>query len=206
MNRQKCSASFLLLDDLEHCLGGRSLFKRLAQVGFLQQLGDSGHSMQVLLKFFLRNQKKHDETDGLAVQGIKRDPVFRPSQCDDQLRNQIRRSVRNADAEPDAGAHGLLAFPHRAADGVKVFRLDCAGLRQPSEKFVNRLPTIYRPQTAATNARLQPCNARSSRTDGKKRSRVRFRLSLAAPLRRTASLMPLRRPPAAFRRQRQTET
>jgi len=38
-----------------------------------------------------------------------------------------------------------------------------------------------------------------------KRNRVRFRLSLASPLRRAASLIPFRRPSAAFRRQRQTE-
>jgi hypothetical protein len=49
-------------------------------------------------------------------------------------------------------------------------------------------------------------NARSSRTGQReKRNRVRFRLALAAPLRRTASLMPFRRPPAASRRQCQTE-
>jgi hypothetical protein len=46
---------------------------------------------------------------------------------------------------------------------------------------------------------------RARRERNGKRSRVRFRLSLAAPLRRTASLMPFRRPPVAFRRQRQTE-
>ena len=58
---------------------------------------------------------------------------------------------------------------------------------------------------SATNARSQPCNARSSRTTGRKRNRVRFGLALAASLRRTASLIPFRRPPAAFRRQCQTE-
>lgn len=58
---------------------------------------------------------------------------------------------------------------------------------------------------SATNAHSQPCNARSSRTVKEKRSRARFRLSLAAPLRRTASLMPFRRPPTASRCQRQTE-
>lgn len=45
----------------------------------------------------------------------------------------------------------------------------------------------------------------NSKADEGKRSRARFRLSLAASLRRTASLTPFRRPPAAFRPQRWTE-
>jgi len=39
----------------------------------------------------------------------------------------------------------------------------------------------------------------------KKRSRVRFRLALASPLRRAVSLISFHRPPAASRRQRQTK-
>jgi len=42
----------------------------------------------------------------------------------------------------------------------------------------------------------QSCNARSSRTDHGKRSRVCFRLALGVALRHAASLMPFRRPPA----------
>jgi hypothetical protein len=70
-----------------------------------------------------------------------------------------------------------------------------------------QIPPLYKAEKipAATNARSAPTPRALVADDGKKRNRVRFRLSLAAPLRRTASLMPFRRPPAAFRRQRQTE-
>ena len=59
---------------------------------------------------------------------------------------------------------------------------------------------------SATNARSQPCNARSSRTDKEKRSRALLPsvIGSAAPGARLRSSQ-LRRLPAAFRRQRQTE-
>jgi hypothetical protein len=93
----------------------------------------------------------------------------------------------------------------------KIFSANSAGvarrgdqratIKQPANpKMQKHLGQGPRPTRVAHS-----CNARSSRTTLEKRSRVRFRLSLAASLRRAASLTPFRRPPAAFRRQRQTE-
>src|SRR6266516_7316745 len=48
----------------------------------------------------------------------------------------------NPDAEPDAGAHGGLAFFDDGGDLIAVVRLDLAGLHQVANQFVNGLPAV----------------------------------------------------------------
>src|SRR6266550_7297131 len=48
----------------------------------------------------------------------------------------------NPDAEPDAGAHGRLAFFDDGGDLIAVVRLDLAGLHQVANQFVNGLPAV----------------------------------------------------------------
>src|SRR6266487_3864791 len=48
----------------------------------------------------------------------------------------------NPDAEPDAGAHGGLAFFDDGGDLFAVVRLDFAGLNQVAYQFVNGLPAV----------------------------------------------------------------
>src|SRR2546427_8113259 len=50
--------------------------------------------------------------------------------------------MRNPDAEPDAGAHGRLAFFDNGGDLIAVVRLDLAGLHQVVNQFVNGLPAV----------------------------------------------------------------
>src|SRR5438046_8634688 len=48
----------------------------------------------------------------------------------------------NPDAEPDAGAHGGLAFFDDGGDLIAVVRLDLSGLHQVANQFVNSLPAV----------------------------------------------------------------
>src|SRR5438093_7119407 len=48
----------------------------------------------------------------------------------------------NPDAEPDAGAHGSLAFFDDGGDLIAVVRLDLARLHQVANQFVNGLPAV----------------------------------------------------------------
>src|SRR2546426_10685484 len=48
----------------------------------------------------------------------------------------------NPDAEPDACAHGGLAFFNDGGDLIAVVRLDLAGLHQVANQFVNGLPAV----------------------------------------------------------------
>src|ERR1041385_1167123 len=50
--------------------------------------------------------------------------------------------MRNPDAEPDARAHGGLAFLDDGGDLIAIVRFDLAGLHQVADQFVNGLPAI----------------------------------------------------------------
>src|SRR5215472_11588110 len=103
----------VLLDDIEHRLGVRGLFERLAEIGFVEELGNVGERVKMLLKLTLRHEEQHDELDRLVVERIEVDPFLGTAQRADDFVNQVRRSVRDTDAEADAGTHGRLAFLYR---------------------------------------------------------------------------------------------
>ena len=55
----------------------------------MQELGNIGQRMQVLLELALGNQKEHDEIYRLIVQGVKTVSLFRAPQRADDFVNQI---------------------------------------------------------------------------------------------------------------------
>ena len=63
-------------NNLEHALCIGSLFQGLAKFGFVQQLGNIGEGMQMLLELALWHQKEHDQVDGLIIQRIEADSFF----------------------------------------------------------------------------------------------------------------------------------
>ncbi len=52
----------------------------------------------------------------------------------------------NADAEPDAGAHGRLALLDGGGHGVAVAGLNLAGGNQIADQFINGFPPVRRVQ------------------------------------------------------------
>ena len=93
----------------------------------MQQLGDVRQGVQMLLKLALRHEKEHDELHRLVVERIEIDARLGTAQRAHHFVNQVGRGVRNADAEPDAGAHGRLALLDRGGHGIAVPRLDFPG-------------------------------------------------------------------------------
>ena len=110
-----------LADDLEHGVGIGGLFEGLAEFGFVQQLGDVGQGVEVLLELALRHQEEHDQVDRLVVQGVEVHALLRAAQRADHLVDQVGRGVRDADAKADAGAHGGLALLDHRGDGLAMF-------------------------------------------------------------------------------------
>ena len=133
---------------LQHGLGVRRLFEGLAEFRFVQQLGDIGQGVEMLLELALRHQEEHDQVDRLVVQGIEVDAFLRAAQRADHFIDQIRRGVRDADAEADAGAHGGLALLDHRRDGVVMFGLDLAGRHQVVDQLIDRFPAVGRPQVS----------------------------------------------------------
>ena len=84
--------------------------------------------------------------DRLIVQRVEVDALLRAAQRPDHFVNQVRGGVRNADAEPDAGAHRRLALFDHGGDGLEVFGFDFAGGDQEGDEFINRFPAVRGPQ------------------------------------------------------------
>ena len=136
----------MLADDLEHGLGVGGVFERLAEFSLVQKLGDVGERVEVFLKLALGNEEKHDEVDRLVVERIELDPALGAAQGADDLGDQIGRGVRNADAKPDARAHGRLALLDDGGDGVFILGLDLAGGHEVVDQLINGLPAVRRLQ------------------------------------------------------------
>ena len=63
--------AFGILDDFHHRLGVGGLFEGGTEIFIVQKLGDVGEGMKMFLKLALGNEKKHDEMDGLVIEGVK---------------------------------------------------------------------------------------------------------------------------------------
>src|SRR5512138_1610868 len=100
----------LPLDNIEHGLGVGSFFERLPKFLFVQQLGDLGERVEMLLKLALGNEEEHDERDRLVVERVEVDALLRPAKGANDFTDQVGRGVRNANAKPDARAHGSLSL------------------------------------------------------------------------------------------------
>ena len=132
----------LIPDDLEHSRGIGSLLQRLAEFGPVEEFGDVGEGMEVFLKLALGNEEKHDQIDGLIVEGVKIDAIFGTAESANDLINEIGRRMGNADAKPDAGAHRGLAFFDHRGDGVVMLAFDFARRDQIIDKFINGFPAV----------------------------------------------------------------
>ena len=84
---------------------------------------------------------------GWLSSASKLTPLLGAAQRADDLVNQVRRGVRNADAEADAGAHRGLALLDHGGDGLAVLGLDLAGGHQVVDQLVDRFPAVGRAQS-----------------------------------------------------------
>ena len=101
-----------------------------------------------LLPFEERHQEEHDQIDRLIVQGVEINSLRRAAQGADYFRNQVRRSVRDADAETDAGAHRGLALLDHSRNGVVMLGGNLARRHQVIDQLINRFPAVGRPQVS----------------------------------------------------------
>ena len=73
------SSSFLRrmsLDDFHHRIGVGRRFKRLTKIFVVKEFCDVGQCVKMFLKLALRNEKEHDEIDGLIVERVEVDSFF----------------------------------------------------------------------------------------------------------------------------------
>ena len=64
------------------------------------------------------------------------------AECADDFVDQICRGMRDADAEPNARAHGGFPFLDGGGDGVAVFRRNFARCDEIAHQLVNGLPSV----------------------------------------------------------------
>ena len=136
----------MLLDDREHGFAVGRLFQGLAKIGAVEEFGDVGERVEVFLELALRHEEEHDEIDRLIVQGVKVHAFLGSAERADDFVNQVRRGVRDADAESDAGAHRRLALLDDGGDRIVMLGFDLAGHHEVADQLVNGLPAISRLQ------------------------------------------------------------
>lgn len=135
-----------LLDNPKHLVRAVGLLERLAEFFFVKELGDIGQRVEMLLELTLRHEEEHDQVDWLIVQGIEIDPSPGTAEGAHDFVDQVGGGMWYPDAEPDAGAHGGLAFFDHGRDGGTMFGFDLAALHEGVEEFINSLPSISSPQ------------------------------------------------------------
>src|SRR5262249_16233765 len=128
--------------DLKHRVSVRRLLEGLAELGAVEQLGNVGKRVQMLLKLALRDKEKHDQIHRLVVQGVEINSPFRAAQSAHDLVDQIGRGMRYSDAKADPRAHGGLPLFDYLRNGLMVLGLDFAGSDQVIDEFVNGLPAV----------------------------------------------------------------
>ena len=136
------SEGFVVLDELQNGGGIGGLLKGLADVGVLEELGDAGHGVEVLLELALRHEEEDHEADRLAVECIEGDTTAGATQGGDGLGNAIGSGVGDADAVADAGAHGLFALTDHGADAGAVGWVNRVGFDELVEELIYGLPTV----------------------------------------------------------------
>ena len=132
----------IFLDDFVHGRGIGGFFERLAKFFFVKQLGDAGEGVEVFLELALGNEEKHDEVDGLVVEGVEIHAALGTAKSADDFLDEVRGGVRDADAETDARAHGGFAFLDDGGNGVAVFGLDFAGGDEVVDQLVDGQPAV----------------------------------------------------------------
>src|SRR5688572_21622170 len=102
----------------------------------MEQFGDLGKSMKVLLELPLRHQKQHDQCDRLVVKRVKIDAFLRAPESTHDIVNEVCRSVREPNAEPNSRAHRGFALFYDSNDGVAMLGLNLACRHQVPNEFI----------------------------------------------------------------------
>src|SRR6266508_2831865 len=113
-------------DDVKHHLCVTRFLEGLSEFIFMEQLGNVGQGMEVFLKLALRNEKKHDEFDGLIVERVEVNSFPGAAKRAHHLIDQVRGGVWDADAEPNPCAHRRFPLLDHGGDLVAVVSLDFA--------------------------------------------------------------------------------
>lgn len=112
----------------------------------MQELGNVGQGVKMLLELTLGHKKQHDEIDGLIIQGIKINPFDRTSEGSDDFVDQIGGGMGDTDAKADAGAHRTFPLLHYCRNLVAVFGFDFSCSDKIVDKFINGFPSIGSPE------------------------------------------------------------
>jgi hypothetical protein len=130
----------MILDGFHHGFGVGCLLESLPEFCLVKELGDIGQGVKVFLELSLRDEKEHDERDGLVIEGVEVDAFLRAAQCADDFRDEVRGGVGDANAEANTGAHRILALSHHCGDGCAVVRFDAACCYEDVNQLVNGFP------------------------------------------------------------------
>src|SRR5205085_9407027 len=98
----------------------------LASTAIVQKFCDRCQRAQMRLKLVLWNDEEHDEFHGRIIERVELDTGARSAERGDDVIDAVRRTMRNGDAETDAGAHRLLALFQRTGIAVAIFGFDFA--------------------------------------------------------------------------------
>jgi len=92
----------------------------------MQQLGQIGQRMQVLLELALWDEEQHHQMDWFTIQSFELNPFTRTSESSDDFRNEFGRSMRYSDTRSDSRAHRGFTFLNARQNCVPVLGLNLA--------------------------------------------------------------------------------
>lgn len=188
----------LFLDGFEHGLGVGRLVQGLAEFGLVQQLGDVGQRVQVLLKLALRHEEEHHQIHRLIVQRVEIAAFAGAAQRADDFGDQIGGGMRNSDSEANAGAHLRVALLDHGSDGLAVLGFDSSRSDEVADQFVNRFPTggglqiredlifrqnvsqVHRQSVEAFRLKLPPFSRENAESVERRRTRCWIRMAETA--------------------------
>ncbi len=132
----------MVADNLQHGCRVGSLFEGLSEFGAVEEFGDVGEGVKVLLKLALGNEEEHDEIHRLVIERIEINTLFRAAERAHHLVNEISRGVRDADSKANARTHrGFPLFDH-GRDGIVMLGLDFARGDEIVDKLIDGFPAI----------------------------------------------------------------
>src|SRR5713101_2273678 len=106
----------------------------------------------MLLELALRHEKKDHQINGLSVHRIELNSFLRTTDGCYRLRDQVRRSVRKANARPDSRAHRGFTFFDASAiaptSSGLILRVATRWLGNSSWPPTDFLPAVQRPSSS----------------------------------------------------------
>jgi len=103
----------------------------------------------------------------LSVEGLELDAFLGTPERGHDVGDQIGGGVRDADAEPDAGTHRVLAFAHHPGNGLLIFLAQGSGGHQLGDQFINGFPPVPRLHVGDDVLRLEHVAERHKRSKSK---------------------------------------